>query len=166
MITIVHAPRAKGVRMRWNGPGGRIAYLAKSLRGKDKYSCEKPLDLMLALVSDLSDPGELVIDPCAGVGTTCLAATLLGREALGFEALPDVVDVAAERCAGAAAGLSPRDTERALRWAEETWDEAERTPAPKAANGSDVKTFERAQRRKADVQYLTNHPALSRGPEE
>ena len=48
----------------------RAEYTAKSLRGRDKYSCEKPLDLMLALVSDYSDPGETVFDPCAGTPCT------------------------------------------------------------------------------------------------
>src|SRR5881628_941276 len=69
-VMVFHAPRAKGVRMRWNGPGNRIAYRAKSLRGENKHPTEKPLDLMLALVSDFSDPGELVFDPCAGRATT------------------------------------------------------------------------------------------------
>lgn len=150
------------MRKRWNGPGGRIAYrdarteyLAKSLRGKDKYSCEKPLDLMLALVSDYSDPGETVFDPCAGMGTTLLAAQLLGRHTCGFEAIGDVAARADLRLDAARTFTLPaRDEERACRWAIETRDEANATPAPKAANGSDVKTWERAQRRLGDVERL------------
>jgi hypothetical protein len=195
-ICLFHAPRANqgGGKMRWNGPGGRIAYraedvedvdavsqesiaraeyLAKSLRGKDKYSCEKPLDLMLALVSDYSEPGETVFDPCCGMGTTLLAAELLGRETVGFEALGDVAGAAELRLLAAEnngrdqavaseagqrpSGLSERDEERACRWAIETRDEANATPAPKAANGSDVKTWERAQRRLGDVERLIKY---------
>ncbi len=173
------------IQKRWNGPGNRVSYMselidtdgtsigewqsgpvardtydAKSLRGKDKYSCEKPLDLMLSLVSDYSDPGDRILDSTAGFGTTCLAASLLGRHEFGLEALPDVAAAADERlaCAGRrGAGLSERDEERAVRWALETRAEAERVPYPKAANGSDVKTWERAQRRLADVERIVKY---------
>jgi site-specific DNA-methyltransferase (adenine-specific) len=172
-ICIFHAPRANqgGGKMRWNGPGGRVAYrsedastedvaraeyLAKSLRGKDKYSCEKPLDLMLALVSDYSEPGETVFDPCAGMGTTLLAARLLGREAFGLE-LTAAVAEAADLRAMPSTGLSERDEERACRWILETREEASSVPAPKAANKSDVKTWERAQRRLADAERLIKY---------
>lgn len=168
----------KPTRKRWNGPGGRVEYgdeeadvpanyarkalRAKSLRGKDKYSCEKPLDLMLALVSDYSDPGEIVFDPCAGSGTTLLAAALLGREGWGLERSADAAQLASDRVvnamhAGAADGLSERDEERACRWIVETREEVARVPAPRAANGSDVKTYERAQRRLADAERLVEY---------
>lgn len=170
-IVIFHAPRgAKHVhlsagKMHWNGPGNRVAYYedaalareaydAKSLRGADKYSCEKPLDLMLALVSDYSDPSELVFDPCAGAGTTALAARLLGREALGLEVDADAAARAWERMR---APLSDRDEERAVRWVVETQAEAGAVPAPRAANGSDVRTYERAQRRLADAERLVKY---------
>ncbi len=176
-ICIFHAPRANqgGGKMRWNGPGGRIAYRSeddveiaraeyapKSLRGRDKYSCEKPLDLTLQLVSDYSEPGETVFDPCAGMGTTLLAARLLGREAFGLERVADVAEAASGRLSRALHGaalerLSSRDEERACRWIVETREEAGRVPAPRAANGSDVKTWERAQRRLADVERLIKY---------
>lgn len=157
MIIVAHAPRANqgGGKMHWNGPGSRTEYRAKSLRGADKYSCEKPLDLMLALVSDFSDPGETVLDPCAGMGTTCVAAALLGRNSLGLERKAQIARWADTRVQDTALGQASckreRDAERVARWIEETRAEAEATPAPKAANGSDVKTWERAQRRLADV---------------
>lgn len=177
-ICIFHAPRKNqgGGKMHWNGPGNRVAYrsdaepadpgnfdaskcsdpvaraeyAAKSLRGTDKYSCEKPLDLMLALVSDYSDPGELVFDPCCGAGSTCLAAQLLGRETLGIDRSPEAVARAHDRTV-TGAGLSERDEERAVRWVLETREEARGVPFPKAENGSDVRTYERAQRRLADA---------------
>jgi len=53
----------------------------------------KPLELMRAIVRDYTQPrpGEdpnqtdMVCDPCAGAGTTLLAAALEGREAIGAE---------------------------------------------------------------------------------
>jgi len=45
----------------------------------------KPLDLMRAIVRDYSRPGDVVCDPCAGGGTTLLAALWEGRQAIGAE---------------------------------------------------------------------------------
>ena len=45
----------------------------------------KPTALMEALVRDYSRPGDIVCDPCAGGGTTLLAASKLGRDAIGSE---------------------------------------------------------------------------------
>ena len=45
----------------------------------------KPPALMRALVRDYTRPGDLVCDPCAGGGTTLLAAVQEGRRAVGSE---------------------------------------------------------------------------------
>lgn len=45
----------------------------------------KPLSLMRDVVRDYSRPGDLVCDPCAGMGTTLLAAAMEGRRAVGSE---------------------------------------------------------------------------------
>lgn len=57
----------------------------------------KPLALMKAIVSDYSRPGDLVCDPCAGGGTTLLAARKLGRGAVGAEMDPDTHRTASAR---------------------------------------------------------------------
>jgi site-specific DNA-methyltransferase (adenine-specific) len=49
----------------------------------------KPLWLMRAIVRDYTRPGELVCDPCAGGGTTLLAAGMEGRRSIGAEVDPD-----------------------------------------------------------------------------
>jgi site-specific DNA-methyltransferase (adenine-specific) len=162
-VLVFHALRDGKVpmRKRWNGPGSLVAFGVdydaearthaprRALRGKDKHPTEKPLDLMLDLVSWFSDPGELVLDPCAGSGTTALACRLLGRSCLALERDPEWARRAAARVEGAP--LSDRDRVRAQEWVHSTVAEADRTPAPKAENGSDVKTYERAQRRIEDA---------------
>lgn len=45
----------------------------------------KPLWLMRAIIRDYTRPGDLVVDPCAGGGTTLLAAVMEGRRAIGAE---------------------------------------------------------------------------------
>ena len=49
------------------------------------HPTQKPVDLLQRLVSLFSDEGEVVIDPCAGSGTTLLAAQKMSRKSFGFE---------------------------------------------------------------------------------
>lgn len=147
MVVLAHRPGKKS----WSGPGSLTAFRAKSLRGADKHPTEKPLDLILALVSWLSAPGESVLDPCCGAGTTVLAARLLGRDAAGLDLDEGHVARAQARLSGA---LTERDAERAVRFCTAQLKEARRVPTPRAANGSDVKTYERARRRLEDVRRV------------
>lgn len=49
------------------------------------HPTQKPVKLLETLIEIFTDPGEVVIDPCAGSGVTLLAAQNLGRKAFGFE---------------------------------------------------------------------------------
>lgn len=64
----------------------------------------KPTWLMRALVSDYSRPGDLICDPCAGGGTTLLAAAIEGRRAIGAEMDPTTYEKARSRLS---AGYTP-----------------------------------------------------------
>lgn len=57
----------------------------------------KPSWLMRALVRDYTRPGDLVCDPCAGGGTTLLAALQTGRRAVGAEVDPETHKKASDR---------------------------------------------------------------------
>lgn len=48
----------------------------------------KPLRMMQAIVRDYSRPGDIVVDPCAGGGTTLLASKTMGRQYVGSEIDP------------------------------------------------------------------------------
>jgi 23S rRNA G2445 N2-methylase RlmL len=144
MVVLAHRPGRK----RWNGPGSLTHFHQKALRGADKHPTEKPLDLALALVGYLTEPGEAVLDPCAGNGTTLLGAALLDREGVGLERN---AGWAGKGSARTDAQLSDRDAERVRRFVVDVREEASSVPEPKAADGSDVRTYERAQRRLADA---------------
>lgn len=49
----------------------------------------KPLELMTSIVRDYSRPGDVIVDPCAGLATTGIAAEMLGRRFVGAEVDPD-----------------------------------------------------------------------------
>lgn len=49
------------------------------------HPAQKPVNLLKQLISIFTDPGDTVIDPCAGSGSTLRAARELGRHSYGFE---------------------------------------------------------------------------------
>jgi len=57
----------------------------------------KSVDFMRAIIKDYSRPGDLIVDPCAGGGTTLLAAAIEGRRAIGAEMDPETYDKAVAR---------------------------------------------------------------------
>lgn len=61
----------------------------------------KPLWLMERLVEDYSRPGDLIVDPCCGAGTTVLAAMHTGRRGIGCDIDAAHAAMAAKRISGA-----------------------------------------------------------------
>lgn len=53
------------------------------------HPTQKPVGLLKRLIELFTDPGEVVIDPCAGSGSTLIAALELKRKAYGFEIKKD-----------------------------------------------------------------------------
>lgn len=49
------------------------------------HPTQKPVELLKRLIELFTDPGDVVIDPCAGSGSTLVAAERLNRKAYGFE---------------------------------------------------------------------------------
>lgn len=49
------------------------------------HPTQKPVNLIEKLIKTFTDPGDVVIDPVAGSGTTLLACKKLGRNGYGFE---------------------------------------------------------------------------------
>lgn len=49
------------------------------------HPTQKPVNLLKKLIEIFTDEGDVVIDPCAGSGSTLVAATELNRKAYGFE---------------------------------------------------------------------------------
>lgn len=49
------------------------------------HPAQKPVAVLKRLIEIFTDPGDVVIDPCCGSGSTLRAAMELGRNAYGFE---------------------------------------------------------------------------------
>lgn len=61
------------------------------------HDAQKPLNLMKFLIDLVTKENQLVLDPFAGSGTTCLAAQELNRFYIGIEKNPEYVDISKKR---------------------------------------------------------------------
>ena len=69
------------------------------------HPTQKPVALCEYLIRTYTQPGELVVDICAGSGTTAVAALRAGCRSVCFEKDPDIYAAAVERISRAAASL-------------------------------------------------------------
>lgn len=78
---------AKGYS-RWNGGGGKNVWDARTNNPdrQGEHETEKPISLMMDIIRDFTNPGDTIIDPFMGSGTTGIAALALGRKFVGIEA--------------------------------------------------------------------------------
>jgi SAM-dependent methyltransferase len=74
-----------------------------------------------SVIGYASRPGDLVLDPFAGYGTTVAVAERMGRRAIGIELIPEHLDIARRR-AGSAARLMLGDARELSRFVHEPVD--------------------------------------------
>lgn len=70
------------------------------INGQKAHSTQKPLALLRRIINATTKPGDVVLDPFLGSGTTAVAAKELGRTYIGLERDSCYVDVAKQRIAG------------------------------------------------------------------
>lgn len=137
-----------------NGPG--LPWGPHDRAFPDRAGAERipPAEVMgrLMTAEPTQNAEKPVLDLCLGSGTVAVACALLDRGCVGFELDEEWAGKADQRAQAALRGvLTDRDRDRAERWVESAVAEAEGVPFPRAPDGSDVKTWERAQRRLADA---------------
>jgi modification methylase len=67
--------------------------------GTKAHSTQKPEALLFRIIAACSNPGDLVLDPFCGSGTTAAVAKALGRDFITIDKEADYVDVARKRVA-------------------------------------------------------------------
>lgn len=89
----------------WNGGGGRnvFTHLTNQADRHGEHPTEKPISLMCEIVEKFTNPGDMVLDPFMGSGSTGVAAVRLGRRFIGIERDRRYFDIAAERISDALA---------------------------------------------------------------
>jgi len=100
-IAIFHA----GVsgKLRWNGGG--LPAVWTHAKVATQHPTGKPELLLLDWIAMFTDPGDVVLDPFAGSGTTLAAAKRLGRAAIGIELDERYCAITARRLSQAALPL-------------------------------------------------------------
>lgn len=92
-----------GARCEIDGmPGFRVQgyledRLASTSRERVGYPTQKPVTLLSRLIETATLGGDTVLDPCCGSGSTLVAASRLGRAAIGIDRSPDAVALAISR---------------------------------------------------------------------
>jgi modification methylase len=96
-----------GVQMRsdWTLPICAGAERLKNKEGKKAHPTQKPESLLHRVLLATTNPGDVVLDPFFGTGTTGAVAKKLGRHFIGLEADPGYAEVARKRIAA----ISPGD---------------------------------------------------------
>jgi DNA modification methylase len=86
----------KQMRSTWRLPickgGERIR-----LNGERVHSTQKPLALLYRVILASTNPGDVVLDPFFGMGTTGAAAKILHRNWIGIEKNPQYITIARDR---------------------------------------------------------------------
>jgi len=65
--------------------------------GNERHPTEKPVMAMMLMVDAFSKPGDLVLDPFVGSGTTAVAAKRLSRRYIGIDIEPAYAVTAQDR---------------------------------------------------------------------
>jgi DNA modification methylase len=76
-----------------------IGIVAPVARERTGYPTQKPELLLERLVQALSDPGDLVLDPYVGSGTTAAVALRNGRRIVAIDSNPEAIDITRDRIA-------------------------------------------------------------------
>jgi len=92
-IAILHREGKK----HWNGGGHPAVWACRVERGD--HPAQKPLALVADWVKKFTEPGETVLDPLMGSGTTGVACARLGCKFIGIEKRPDYFEIACRRIA-------------------------------------------------------------------
>ena len=73
--------------------------------GKKAHATQKPEALMHRVIAATTNPGDVVLDPFCGTGTTAAVAKKLGRNYITIDREPAYVDVAEKRLANVSPAL-------------------------------------------------------------
>ena len=79
--------------------GRRFNHWTVAAQSNPAHPAPFPAELAAAHIASWSNPGDLVLDPFSGSGTTAKAAKTLGRQFIGLEVNPDYCAIAEQRLA-------------------------------------------------------------------
>lgn len=87
----------KGAARNINNMGYKNILSVPNIIGDKCHPTEKPVGLMEILIGNSTNEGDIVLEPFAGSGSTCIAAKNLGRNFIGIELDEEYCKVANDR---------------------------------------------------------------------
>lgn len=100
----------KGGRLAWSDPDRAVPNIVRFTPVMDRlHPNEKPLALAAHFIELHTEPGDIVVDPFCGSGTTCVAAKMLGRHYIGIDISEDYCRIARERLAAVDTGVPVKE---------------------------------------------------------
>lgn len=75
----------------------RISMVSGNSLERTEHPAQYPEELVERIIKVGSNPGDLILDPFMGSGTTAVVAKRLGREFVGYELEKDYIKIAIER---------------------------------------------------------------------
>jgi len=90
--------RSRLSREEWSEWGSRGIWQIASVRANDDHPAKFPLELASRVIRLFSGPEDLVLDPFIGSGTTAVAAIQAKRHFIGFDLVPEYVELAVRNC--------------------------------------------------------------------
>lgn len=94
---ILYGERSRGRPLSGKRPGAVITAHRPVASADRSHPTEKPVGLLAELIERHTSPGQLVVDPFMGSGSTLVAAKQLGRRAVGIEVDERYCEIAARR---------------------------------------------------------------------
>ena len=84
---------------RWNEGGKRGVYthLTNQPDRTGLHPTEKPVKLMAEIIKDFTNPGQTILDPFMGSGTTGVACAKMGRKFIGIELEEKYFEISCKR---------------------------------------------------------------------
>jgi site-specific DNA-methyltransferase (adenine-specific) len=76
----------------WN-----IPFLNPKAKERVGYPTQKPIILLEQIIKIATDPGDWILDPFCGSGTTLVAANLLERNSVGIDISPEAIELSQNR---------------------------------------------------------------------
>ena len=90
----------KNGKLAWNDTRPPMANVLRDAPVPNVYHpTQKPLSLIRKFIENHSKPGDVILDPFMGSGTTLVAAKQLGRHYIGCDLSPEYVAIAQKRLA-------------------------------------------------------------------
>ena len=94
---IVEIDRSRLSKAEWAEWESRGVWEIKSVRRNERHEAEFPELLAERTIRLLSDPGDIVLDPFVGSGTTAVVAKRLKRNYIGIDRVEQFVELARQR---------------------------------------------------------------------